>query len=190
MAEALNRIFGEIAEYTKTMGSLHNDFLHILRRDIDHFLEKTRDFNNQMNWQGWTTLGLTSFSASLAIAGALIPPKASPTAPSNAPADPRLSTNAGINDGFSKTMKAIGDKLADNDFLRTTCKTTSKFFGGLTNVSDPWFRSKTTDIESKRTLLQQVNLQDGQSKKSTFDQNASQAQQAALRILESKTKGG
>lgn len=190
MSGALNRIFGEIAEFSKTMGSLHNDFLLMLRRDIDHFLEKTKDLNNQMNWQGWTTLGLTSFSASLAIAGALIPPKASPAAASNAPADPRLSTNAGINDGFSKTMKAIGDKLADNDFLRTTCKTTSKFFGGLTNVSDPWFKSTTTDIESKRTLLERVNIPNAQGGKTTVDENVSKAQQAALRLLESKSKGG
>jgi ankyrin repeat protein len=190
MAEALNKIFGEIAEYTKTMGSLHNDFLHIVRRDIDRFLEKTRDLNNQQNLQGWTILGLTSLSASLAIAGALIPPKATPAAASNAPTDPRLSTNAGINDGFSKTMKAIGDKLADNDFLSTTCKTTSKFFDGVTPAAKIWFDSKTTDIESKRTLLERVNIPNAQGNKSTLDQNVSQAQQAALRILESKTKGG
>lgn len=181
MSETLSKIFGQVAEFTHTMAGLHNDFLSIVQRDINRFLEKTNDLQSQMNWQGYTVLGLTSLSASLAIGGALIP-KAAPAA--NTPAvDPRLNTNAGI-------ASAITQKLSDHKFLRTTCKTASKFFNGVVPVADAWYRGTTTELESKKTLLQTVNVQDGQSKKSMFDQQAQQAQQAALRLLESKAKGG
>jgi hypothetical protein len=191
MAGALNRIFGEIAEFSKTMGSLHTDFLNLVQRDIERFLEKTKDLNNQMFWQGWTTIGLTSLSGSFAIAGAIIT-KASPTGDTNAASslNSRLGANDGIANGFSNAMKAITQKLSDNDFLRSTCKTTSKFFNGVSPAADAWYRSTTTEIESKRSLLERVNLQDGQTKKSMFDQQVQQAQQAALRLLESKSKGG
>ncbi len=191
MEGALSRIFGEIAEYTKTMGKLHGDFLTLVSADIYHFQEMTNNLKNQMNWQGWTILGLTSLSASLAIAGAFIP-KAGPagsTASPPAAANSRLGAN-GIADGFSNAMKAIQEKLSNNDFLRTTCKTTSKFFDGVTPVAQVWSSGKTTEIETKRTLLERVNLQDGQAKKSTFEQAAQQAQQAATRLLDSKAKGG
>lgn len=189
MSGALDRIFAEVADFTKVMGSLHNDFLVLVRRDIDRFLEMTKDLNHQMHWQGWATLGLTSLSASLAVAGALIP-KTGP-AGSNAPTfNSRLGANDGISDGFSTMLKSIGQKLSDNDFLRTTCKTSSKFFNGVSPAADIWFRSTTTDIESKRQLIDRVNLQDGQAKKSMFDQQAQLAQTAVQRILESRSKGG
>lgn len=188
MAGALNRIFGEIAEFSKTMGKLHNDFLNIVVLDINRFLETTKNLTNQMYWQGWATVGLTSLSASLAIAGALIP-KAGPAGNTNSQANSRLGANDGITDWFSNSLKTISQKLSDNDFLRTTCKTASKTFNGVVPASEVWFRGKTTDIEGKRTLIQQL-MQDGQTKKSMCDTQVQQAQQAALRVLESKSKGG
>jgi hypothetical protein len=149
----------------------------------------TKNLSNQMYWQGWTTVGLSSLSASLAIAGAIIP-KSGPASSASSSLNSRLGANDGIGDGFSNVMKTITQKLSDNDFLRTTCKTTSKFFNGVTPAADVWYRSTTTEIESKRSLIQTVNLQDGQAKKSTFDQQVQQAQQAAQRLLESKSKGG
>lgn len=189
MSGTLDKIFAQVAGYTKSMANLHNDFLILVKRDIDRFLEKTNDLTNQMNWQGWTTIGLTSLSASLAIAGALIP-KSSSAAPNTPNLNPRLGANDGITDGFSSAMKAITQKLSDHDFLRTTCKTTSKFFNGVGSAADVWYRSSNTATETKRSLLERINIQDGQSKKSIFDQQVQQAQTAALRLLEAKSKGG
>jgi hypothetical protein len=184
MTEALNRVFAEIATFTTTMADLHHDFLSLVQRDIERFLDQTKSLTHQMHWHGWTTLGLTSLSASLAIAGALIPKGG----PANTPApDSRLGANGGIPDA----LKAITDKLSDNDFLRTTCKTTSKFFNdGVTPAANVWHSSTTTDKQSKLTLLERINLQDGQSKKSDVDQKVQQAQQAALRLSEIKSRGG
>jgi hypothetical protein len=189
MAGALNRIFTEIAEFSKTMGTLHTDFLNLVVADIHRFLEMTKNLNNQMVWQGWATVGLSSLSASLAILGTVIP-KAGPAGSTNSTGlNSRLGANDGITDWFSNSMKTILQKLADNDFLRTTCKTTAKFFNGVAPASDVWFRSTTTDIESKRSLIQTVNLQDGQTKKSTFEAQVQQVQQATSRLLDSKSKG-
>lgn len=184
MSGALNRIFAEVADFTHTMAGLHHDFLNLVQRDIDRFFEKTNDLTNQMHWQGRTTIVLSSLSASLAIAGALIP-KSDPAG--NTPTvNSRLAANGGIND----SLKEITKKLTDNDFLRTTCKTTSKFFNGVTPAADAWYRGITTEIESKKALLERVNLQDGQGKKSSLDQQVQQAQQAITRLLDSKAKGG
>lgn len=190
MAASLDRIFSEIAQFSKTMGSLHGDFLGIVRRDIGRFLEETDSLQNQMQWQGWTTVALTSIGASLAIAGALIP-KTVPNAASATPSvDVRLSANAGLSDSVTDTLSWLGSRLGDNDFLRSTCKTSSKFFNGLGTASEVWYRGTTTQIEAKRSLLERVNLQEGQKAKSEADQAVQQAQSAISRILDSKARGG
>ncbi len=189
MSGALERIFSEVAQFSKTMGGLHNDFLSIVRRDINRFLEQTTNLTNQMHWQGWTTVGLTTLGASLSIAGALLPKTATDAASGASSLNVRLNAQD-FGDQAQEAIRWIGSKLADNDFLRSTCKTSARFINGITPATDVWFRSTTTEIESKRSLLQSVNLQDGQTKKSIFDQQVQQAQTAVLRILESKSKGG
>lgn len=188
MSGALNKIFAEVTDFTKTMGTLHRDFLTLVQRDINHFLEITQDLTNQMNWQGWTTIALTSLNASCSIAGACFP-KAADNAAAQA-VNPRLGAHDGITDGFSNIMKTITQKLSDNNFLRTTCKTASKTFDGLGNASSIWFRSSETKLEGNKALIQSVNLQDGQAKKSQMDQQVQMAQQAVSRLLDSKSKGG
>lgn len=179
MSGAIERIFSEVAQFTKTMGSFHNDFLNIVKRDIDRFLEKSQDLASQMNWQGWTTIGLTSLSAGLAVAGTLIPTGGAPTT-----TDIRSEANG------TNLLSGILEKLKDNDFLRSTCKTASKFFNGVSPAADVWFRSSTTELESARGLLERVDISDGQTKKGIFDQNAQLANSALSRLLESKAKGG
>ncbi|MGC1878428.1 MAG: hypothetical protein WA347_09000 [Rhabdochlamydiaceae bacterium] len=191
MPAALDRVFAEVADYSRTMGGLHHNFLDLVKRDVDRFLEKSKNLSDQMFWQGCAILGLSTISASLAIAGELVP-KSGPAAANTPTLDRRLNTNDGITDGFSNAMKAISQKLSDNDFLRTTCKTASHFFGegGLSRVVQTGFQSTTTKIEAAKSLLMSCNISDGQGKKSMFDQQVNQAHQAALRLLESKSKGG
>src|SRR3990172_2222345 len=101
---AIEKVFSTITEFTKTMGSLHGDFLSIVRRDIDRFKEMTESLNSQMQWQGWATIALSSVSASLAVAGALIPKAGA------APAlDPRLSVADGISDPLSSILKTLSN---------------------------------------------------------------------------------
>jgi hypothetical protein len=187
---AMDRIFAQIADYSKTMGGLHNGSLSLVRRDIDRFLEKTDDLSEQMRWQGWTVLGFTALSASLAIAGECVP-KSGPAGSNGPTPDPsRLGANDGIFDPISKAMKAITDKLSDHEFLRTTAKTASQGCTGLSQVSEIWYKGSNSKIEAARTLLQSVNIQEGQSFKSGIRNGVDQAQQAGLRLLESKSKGG
>lgn len=186
MAGALDKIFAEVAGFTKEMGKLHNDFLSLVERDIARYLEQSQDLSQQMNWQGWTVLGLAVSSGVLGIAGAALP-KAGPDA---APANFRLAANDGITDPVTDAIRAIGNKLSDTEFLKEACKSSSQFFTSVGPVADSWFRSTTTEIESKRSLLDRINIQDGQNKKSMFDQQAQLAQSAVQRILEAKQKGG
>lgn len=186
MSGALDKIFAEVASFTKTMGTLHNDFLVLVQRDIDRYLEQTKDLSQQMNWQGWTVLTLAVSSGVLGIAGAAMP-KAGPDA---APANFRLAANDGITDPISDAIKAIGAKLSDTELLKAACQSTSQFFTSLGPVANSWFDSMKTEIESKRSLLDRINIQDGQSKKSMFDSQAQAAQTAVQRILESRAKGG
>jgi hypothetical protein len=179
----IERVFEEVADFTRSMGALQGSFLTQVKLDIDRFLEQTKSLQGQMQWQGWTTLGLSAFAGSLAIAGALIP-KASSVA--EQPANMRMNANAGMSDPLTDILK----KLGNQEFLRSTCKTTSKFFNGLTNVSDVWYRGKTTEIESKRTLTERVSLQESQGMRGQTDSNVQTAQTAVLRILDSKSKGG
>lgn len=185
MAEAsFNRICAEVAGFTHTMAGLQSTILTLVRCDIGLFLKKTNELTNQMNWQGWTTIGLTSLGVSLAIAGALIP-KSAPAG--NAPTvDSRLGANAGANDSVKDIMK----KLTDNDFLRTTCKTTSKFFNGVAPAADVLFRGTTTEIESKKKIYESINIPREQSTESSLQQQIQSAQQAVTRLLDSKAKGG
>jgi hypothetical protein len=191
MSSPLERIFAEIADYNKEIAGLHGDTLSILRRDVERFLEKTDSSCTQMQWQGVAVVALTFLSGSLAVFGALYP-KNTPNAPSAAsPAvDVRLNANAGLGDSASDWFRWFGEKMNDNDFLRSTCKTASKTFSGITPAVDAYFRSTTTEIEAKRSLLERINIQDAQQQKSTLSQLSQQAQQAIQRILDSKTKGG
>ncbi len=183
----MHRIFAEVADFTKTMGQLHGDFLNMVRRDIDRFLEMTNDLTKQMNWQGWTTVALTSISGTLAVAGNFFPKSGANAA--TPPVSPRGGAHDGITDGFSNMLKTITQKLSDNDFLRSTCKTVSKAFGSFENVANVWFRGSQTKLESDRSLMERVNLQDGQAKKSTMDQQVQLAQQAISRLIDAKSKG-
>ena len=187
MAEAsFSRICGEVAAFTHTMAGLQNNILTLLRCDIDRFFEKTNDLTNQMNWQARTAIGLTSIAASLAITGAIIPKSAPATGNNATTVDSRLGANAGIND----TVKDIMKKLTDNDFLRSTCKTTSKFFNGVTPAADVWFRGTTTEIEAKKKIYESINIPREQSTESSLQQQIQLAHQAITRLLDSRTKGG
>lgn len=184
---SLERIFSAMTDYAKVMGGLHNDFLGIVRRDIERFMELTDGVYNQMQWQAWTAVGLSAVGASLAVVGALIPKGGAN--PSTALTNPRLGSNDGISDGFSSTLKWIGDQLKDNDFLRSTSKTASKFFHGVAPAADTWFRSQTTTLEANRELMR-VCFQDANQDKRVFSQEVNQVQQTALSILQAKSKGG
>jgi hypothetical protein len=182
----LDKIFAEISSFSKTMGSLHSDFLTLVRTDIERFIEKTKSLQNQYHWQGWSVIALSAAGASLAIAGSLIP-KGANAASAATSADPRLGANDGITDAASKAMKWIAGCLKDNEFLRSTCKTASKFFNGVTPAANIWYQGKITECESKRELLR-LCFQEEQQEKTGFSQEAKRAQEAALSILQSKAK--
>jgi predicted secreted protein len=182
---AIDTIFATIADFSKTMGTLHGDFLGLVRRDIDRFLEITEKTCNQMQWQGWFFIGLSGLSASLAVTGALIPKGAG--AGSNTLSDQRLNANDSIGDTVSNALKKIGEKLGDNKFLRSTCKTAAQFFGGITTPVNTLFDSQKTQFEAKRELMR-VCFQEGQNEKNIFSQETRKAQESALNILQSKSK--
>lgn len=186
----IDRVFEEVADFTRSMGALQGSFLTQVKRDVERFLEQTKSLQNQMQWQGYATLGLTAIGASLSIAGALIPKAATPNAPAAPQLDVRMNANAGMSDPLSDAAKWLGDRLHDNDFLRSTCKTSAKAFTGFNNVSDVWFRSSSTDLEARRNLIERVSLQEAQGMRGQADSNVQTAQTAVLRILDSKSKGG
>lgn len=188
MPVAMDRIFEAITDYSKTMGSLHGDFMSIVKRDIERFMEMTNDLQSQMQWQAGTVFALTSISASLAVVGSLMP-KGAGAAASTTLNDPRLGANDGIGDAISNALKFIGDKLKDSEFLRTSCKTTGKFFDGLSKPVELLFQSRSTQLDAKRELMK-MSFQEGQQEKSAFDQEIRRAQDSALSILQSKAKSG
>jgi predicted secreted protein len=181
----IDTIIANIAAYTKTCSALHGDFLQHVRRDIERFKEMTQSLHDQKQWQGWTTIGLSAFNGSLAIAGACIP-KTGVDATAN---QTRLNANDGPSDAFSNAIKAITDKLKDNEFLRTTCKTSAKFIHNITPAVDSFYGAKQTDMEAKRQLFQ-LGFQEAGQEKTRCDQASRQAQETALSILQSKAKGG
>jgi hypothetical protein len=183
--QALDTIFATISDFSKTMGILHNDFLGLVRRDIGRFIELTDDLYGQMQWQAWSVVGISAVGASLAVVGSLIPKGADPAAALN---NPRLGANDGIGDTVSNTLKWIGEQLKNNDFLKTTCKSAAKFFNGIAPAADTWFRSQTTKLEANRELMR-VCFQEGQQEKNSFSQETRKAQDTALNILQSKSKG-
>jgi hypothetical protein len=180
---AIDAVFSTITDFSKTMGGLHGDFLGLVRRDIERFLEKTNNIYDQMQWQAWTTVGLTTLSASMAIAGTLIPKGTSPSTP----LDQRLGANNGIGDTVSNTLKWISEKLGDNDFLRTTCKTTSKFFSSVGPAADALYGGARTKLEASKQLLQTC-YQEGQQQKGLFGSETRKAQDAMLSIIQSKSR--
>ncbi len=185
----LNQVFAELTACVKMEGGLHNDFLAIVQRDLERFFDETKLLQNQLTWQGRTILCLTVISASLAIAGVLIP-KAGATSPAARAADVRMTAN-GARDIFSKQLKWLGERLKDNDFLRETCKAGSTLFGdGLLRFTDVSYRSKTTLTEAERTKIQQILLSDGQGGKSNCSALIQQLNQAALNIIQSKARAG
>lgn len=185
---ALERVFEAIAEYTKAMGGIHGNFLDLVKTDISNFEKKTKELEHEMRWQGKAAVGLASLSFALAITGTFIPKPTNALPPLGAPVS-RLNAN-GLGDQFNVAMGWITSKLQDKRFLSTTCKSGSSFFDKMTGPANTFQQAKITDIESKRNLLERFNLQDGQSKKSMFENQVQMAQQAASRILDSKAKGG
>ncbi len=185
---SLDRIFSAMTDYAKAMGGLHNDFLGIVRRDIERFMEMTGSIHNQMQWQAWSVVGLSAVGASLAVVGSLIPKGgANPT--STALSNPRLGANDGINDAFSNTMKWLGDQLRNNDLLRSTSKSAGKFFNGVAPAANVWYQGQTTSLQAKQELMR-VCFQDANQDKRGFSQEVNQVQQTALSILQAKSKGG
>lgn len=184
---ALDKIFATIADFSKSMGSIHGDFLQIVRRDIDRFKEMTQSLYTQMQWQGWSVVALSSLSASLAVVGSLIPKGADPA--STTLNNPRLGANDGISDPISNTLKWIGEQLKNNDFLRTNCKTAAKFFNGVTQPTNIFFESQKTKLEANREIIR-LCFQEGQQEKSVFSNEGRRAQEQALSILQSKAKAG
>ncbi len=182
---AIEEIFSAISSYSKSMGRLQNDLLDIFARDIQRFEEMTGNLYNQMQWQAWSVVALTSLSGSLSIAGACIP-KAADAVPS---ANPRLNANDGITDAISDFVKVIGDKLSDNEFLKSTCQTVSQTLNGFQQANGIWAQSKSTDMESKRELIR-LCYGDARDGKGNFSREMTKAQDLALSIVQSKSKGG
>jgi len=176
--EALDRIFAEMAAYNKEMGSLHHNYLELVNRDIDRFKEMTDEQYDQMNWQARLVLCFTALSGALAVAGAVIPKGSTPPS----------SSSSSSSNFAAKALKAVGDKLKDNDFLRETCKTASQTFQGITPAVNVWQQGKTTKIEAARELLRML-FQEDQQQKGVCSQEARKVQELALSILQSRAKG-
>src|SRR5581483_9744766 len=181
MPAPIDRIFEAVTDYSKTMGNLHGDYLKIVKRDIDRFLEKTGDLQSQMYWQAGTVFAVGALGASLAVAGSLIPKGADPA--SSTLNNPRLEAN-----GARDILKSIGEKFKDSQFLRQTCKTSAKLFNQVgESTATAYHRAKTTKLEADRELIQMC-YREGQQEKSVFDQEVRRAQDSALSILQSKAK--
>jgi hypothetical protein len=176
---AIDKIIEVISDYTKTTGQLQKDYLHIVKADIARFLGLTDGMCNQMKWQGWSVVGLTTLGATFAVVGAAIP-KADAAA---SVANPRLNANAGLSDVF----KTIGDKLKDNDFLKSACQTASQAFNGVSSVPNVWYGSKTTGLQAKADLAK-MGFQNAQQERSGFNQETNKAQEKALSILQAKAR--
>jgi len=184
---ANERVFAAIAEYTKAMGGLHGNFLDLVKTDVENFEKKTKELQSQMRWQGKAVVALASLSFALAICGAAIPEA---TRAATTPTLPSRLNALGLGDHFQNALRFLTTKLRDNSFMRETCKSGSAFFHTASMPANSFLQAKTTEIESKRNLLERFNLQDGQSKKSMFETQVQLAQQAAQRILESKSRSG
>jgi len=183
----LDGVFSAIGDFSRAMSDLHGSFLGLVRKDIERYREMTGNLQGQYNWQAWTVIGLSGIGASLAVVGTMIPKGGD--AASTALNDPRLGANAGITDAVSNAMKAIEGYLKDDKFLRQTCKSASQFFHGITPAAGVWYQGKTTALEADRQLIQMC-FQDENQNKSAFAQDGKRAQDAALNILQSKSKGG
>lgn len=159
--KAIDRLFAALADHTKSLAHLQRDYLTSLLADLDRFLAATQDISKQMRWQGWTTLCLTSLSASFAVAGSL----------------------------FSKSAEQLParflDKLKSSEFLRQTCRTAAKTFGGLSGPADSWFRSRTTVDEGRRSIVQ-VAMQEIQGGKGQLSSQSSTINQTMQSILQAE----
>lgn len=185
MPAQIDKIFSAISDYSRMMGELHIDHLILVRRGIELFEETSGNISSQMQWQCWGVVSLSALSATLAVAGSLIPKGPDSAAlPLN---NPRLGANDGIGDGISNALKFIDEKLKDSEFLRSSCKTASKFFGDLSEPAQIWSKSQTTQLESKKELIQ-TYFREGQGEKSGLNQEMKKAQESALSILQSKSR--
>src|SRR5262245_17554304 len=101
----MDRLLTVISDYCKTAGNLHTDYLKMVCRDIERFEEITNNLSSQMVWQSRTIVGLSLLGASLAVAGTLLP--------------------KGSDDYASLPF---AEKLQNNEFLRSTCKTAAETF--------------------------------------------------------------
>ena len=84
---------------------------------------------------------------------------------------------------------ALIPKADNHDALKATCDTAAKFFSGITSPVDLYYRGLTTEMEAKRQLLRDVNVQHAQGGKSEADRVRTQAQSIFARILEARSRG-
>lgn len=157
-----------IGELTKAHTQIQQDMLRVFINDIKRFEEMTSNVQEQMQWRAYSVVGLSLLAGSLGIAGACIPATGTP-----ASADSRLAANEGVSDALSSFAKAVGDKLKDNEFLSSTCKTVSQSFQqGFIPAANTWHESKTIGMEAKREWLRHCFNQANQEKGTAASQHS------------------
>ncbi len=165
--DRLDELFSLLSELSKMLHGLNSEALSLVRHDINCFRTMTQDLHSQKNWQGYSTLSFTSLGASLAILGSLLHKNSLPYE--------------------SARINALVDALGGSKFLRTTASTASKFFGGVAPVSDLWHSSKSSGIESKRSL-KQLSFQEGQQEAAALHSIIAKIEAAIFDILKAYAK--
>jgi hypothetical protein len=92
------------------------------------------------------------------------------------------TTGAGLSVAASLTTEQ--DKLMKSNF-----ETGAKFCHDIMPAPEAWFRSQITGLEANKELTR-ICFQEGKENKSTFINEVRRANEAALSILQSKTRGG
>jgi hypothetical protein len=191
MTATLDRIFEQMALFSKEVAGLQTNFLDIVCHDIQRYFDITEKQKDQMYWKGMVTFSLTLLSGTFAIVGALITSGITPNGTQNPSSlNVRMQAAANFNDAIAKQLKWLAQKLNDNDFLKETCKTAATTFQGLNGVNESWQGAKITEFEAKRSMLQAHVLASAQQTKTQLTSSLEKIDSAALSIISAKAKAG
>jgi len=184
MPRTINEIISIMRQFSDNMTGLRADFNTITEESIERFLEETTNVSNQMRHQGRLIFGMNCASAGFAMLGALLTPQT----PSNRTTNPSVNVRLNAQDGLKDLIHSFANKLRDNEFLSSTCKTSSQFFSGLTPVVQSSSQAVITEGETKRSLLKEMQIQQGQAGKSYCDGQTQQINSLALNLLQTAAR--
>lgn len=175
MSGSIYALLPNLASIMEIFTQLGSQYSSLLLNQLAQYRDLTDKQIGSMRLQA-ATIFVTAFLGGITgIASAFFPKGA---------VNPTLNFKVG--DGF---LKAVAEKLGDNDFMRTTLKTASKAMTYVGEGLKTLIQGSVTKDESNRSIFSQVHFQAAQEGQHSAQGVSDRANQFAISTIEKRGRG-